>query len=63
MILFHSQLVSAFLAKGGKFQGQGDSISAQEVLAGNGGERLSSWFRQAPKFLKQSAPKMEQSHW
>lgn len=38
MILFHVRLVSAFMAKEGKCQGQGEGISADEVLAGNRGE-------------------------
>lgn len=42
------------------FQSQ-KGISANEVLAGNGGESLGSWVRQAPMLLKQSAPKTEQS--
>lgn len=33
-------MVSAFLAKKGTFQGQKEGISANEVLAGNGGESL-----------------------
>lgn len=43
------------------FQSQKEGISANEVLAGNGRERLGSWVRQAPMLLKQSAPKTEQS--
>lgn len=62
-MLLHGQLVSAFLAKKGTFQGQKEGISANEVLAGNGGESLGSWFGQAPMLLKQSAPTTEQGHW
>lgn len=42
-------------------QGQDEGISTNEVLAGNRGESLGSWCRQAPMLLKQSAPKAEKS--
>lgn len=59
LIFFHDSLVSAFIAAGDRFQGQGKAL-LHTVLAGYGGE---SRFWQAPELLNKTVPTLEQSQY